>query len=764
MAMTHDYLDFLNEKVGIAPANSQEELQAAQTIAHLMGQHEVDPQIEEFDTPAVSGLVPAITSVVMFVGIVLAGIGVLPLTIIGFLLALVPAVLAGLRFLGREVNLAVGPKVRSQNVIAFHRATGPLVAKGNRPIVVVAHYDTPHQNFLYTTPVAPYIPLLSKASRYCVLAVAFCAFVQILLFIPAAGRVFFWIVGILAALPCAVIAAGTISERFMGCTDGANSNKAGVAALLGVLENVRPSGLTPTERPSKDELVAAQEAEQTSYDEFDEVEEPAAEPQDFAAAPQTAFVSEPERPAAPAPAPEPAPVVEVLGVRHGEKVLRSLGMLPQSCQIVYQLGEQPAAPTQPEQPAAPAPGATSELGSTTSFVSADKTAEVAVPAEPNKTDDLGATREQLLSTGRFSLDVDDEGSHGVGSKDSSGLTNLSGLEDDANATQAAPAPRPEAPSDPEWGKSGYRPQLSSVARRASLFDLPDPSAADSDPFATDPQAKPVEVPPTRQAAAPVSAPVAAPQPIETLTSTPEAKPGAAVLGFFDRLKEKVASRRSASLDAPGDAWLGEDDGDDDPMWRGGAATRSGLRLVEDAEDSSSEAGENGEGALAVVPSDDEMRDEVLKLSDDALISHDIWFVALGASSLDHAGMRAFLADHRSDIRGAFVVNLDCVGAGALTALTHEGLENTRRADRRLLRLLGNAARDLHADLDQKRFDWTSTDATPAMQASRRAVTLVGLDANGLPALDKTLLDTPENVDGDQAADVAAIVTEMIRRS
>ena len=36
MAMTHDYLDQLDQNVGIAPANSQEELQAAQTIADLM--------------------------------------------------------------------------------------------------------------------------------------------------------------------------------------------------------------------------------------------------------------------------------------------------------------------------------------------------------------------------------------------------------------------------------------------------------------------------------------------------------------------------------------------------------------------------------------------------------------------------------------------------------------------------------------------------------------------------------------------------------
>ena len=38
MAMTHDYMDYLEDQIGISPANSQEELQAAQTIAALMRQ------------------------------------------------------------------------------------------------------------------------------------------------------------------------------------------------------------------------------------------------------------------------------------------------------------------------------------------------------------------------------------------------------------------------------------------------------------------------------------------------------------------------------------------------------------------------------------------------------------------------------------------------------------------------------------------------------------------------------------------------------
>ena len=80
MAMTHDYLDYLNEKVGICPAGSQEELQAADVIADLMRQHDVEPSVEEFDAKTFGGTVPSVLYVLMFIGIVLGGIGVPVLT------------------------------------------------------------------------------------------------------------------------------------------------------------------------------------------------------------------------------------------------------------------------------------------------------------------------------------------------------------------------------------------------------------------------------------------------------------------------------------------------------------------------------------------------------------------------------------------------------------------------------------------------------------------------------------------------------------
>ena len=176
------------------------------------------------------------------------------------------------------------------------------------------------------------------------------------------------------------------------------------------------------------------------------------------------------------------------------------------------------------------------------------------------------------------------------------------------------------------------------------------------------------------------------------------------------------------------------------------------------------AGENPAGSDVAAPTDEDLRDAVLAMNDDALLCHDIWFVGLGASSLGHAGMKAFLAQHRKQIRGAFVINIDAVGAGELTVFTREGIINSRRADRRMVRSLARTAADLHIGLAQAEHEWGSTDATPSMRAHVRSITITGVDPSGMKALSGTPADVIERVNPAQAAQVAALVTEMIRRS
>lgn len=706
MAMTHDYLDFLNERVGISPANSQEELQAAQVVSDLMSQHNVEPRVEDFEAPALSGVFAVVPAAAMFLGVLVSGFGVLVLTLVGLVLAALPAVLSLLRAFGREVSLSLGPRAQSQNVVAVHRATGPLVTKGSRTIVLVAHYDSPRENFLASSPVAPYLTMIHRAQVPCFFAVPLCALVQLLGFLPAPVRVIVWVVGILAALPALLTAVGAIAERFAPCTLGANDNKASVAALLGVMENVRPSGAVPRAREFASEPGPEQAGDQ------DAPAEPAEDGRGVSE--QAEAIAE-----EPLSAPEPRDVPDAesapetpAGTRRGPDILRSLGILPESCEIVY-VAE-----------AAPAPGETAIL----------ERHESAPRVETEE------AHEDLRTTGRLSV-VEDEDGYGVGPQDTTGVVTIA---DDASADQieaeatmpTAPVERPEAPSDPEWGKTSFRPQLSSVARRASLFDLPDPSGEEVDPLdLTDPSATRVQAPQPD-----VPAPAAPVAPLPTITSEDldevAHKSRGGLRGLVGRLRRRGAGGEE------------DDEARGRGSWRGGAATRGGLRLVEDE----------------AAPTDDELRDAALSLGDDSLVAHDIWFVALGGSSLDHAGMRSFLSAHRSEVRGCFVINLDCVGAGALTVLRNEGLEETRRGDRRVTRLLMGAASDLHIDLAQAPHDWADTDVTPAMRSSLRSVTIMGVDDNGLPALSHTSEDVPENVSGDQAAQVAALVTEMIRRS
>ena len=814
MAMTHDYLDYLDQNVGIAPANSQEEYQAAETIAQIMRRHNVEPSIEEFDAKAFGGVIDQFLFAAMFVGMLLVGIGVTVLTVIGFILVAAPMVLFVMRYLGNDVAANLGPNARSQNVVAFHKGEGPKVQKGVRPIVIVAHYDTPHENPVYTSPVAPYLPMVWKASKWCCLAVAVATLFQILAFLPAPFRRVLWVVGLLASLPLLLLAVTGIVELFTPSTEGANDNKTGVAAMLGILENVRPCG-EKSAYPANEDPAAWAPAE-PAYGEVSSYDDPSSV--DVAAVDGAAGEPVGEKfaeavdgvadaGAVPAPAEPQWRPVPVEGVRHGAEVLRGLGMLPAECEIEYldNVMEQV-----PAEEAAAAQGASAEVagaGQTASFSpvdagveddlgatvaavpvmdatdAADATAPVAAPAEPAPT-----------------AQPAEDHTPQAGDGDASGFDSLG----DADATQPTPAvapQRPAAPEDPEWGRTSFRPQVASPARRASLFDLPNPGEDSVDPFATDPRGQVVTMQPAAAPTVPAqpatlrrpsavpsaeAAPVApatgadstAPAPVmsavgtihaDDLAAAEEAPQGKHRFGFMSSLsKIKLPfGHKAAADDAPREDWLGINDdenwSDDDGGWKGGATTRSGLRLVED------EAGTAGDAAAKVsaeasAPTDEDLRDAVLAMSDDDLVCHDVWFVALGASGLGNAGMKAFLAQHRKQIHGAFVVNLDSIGAGELTMYTREGMTNPRRADRRMVRSLARTASDLHINLAQKDHEWGSTDATPSMRAHVRSITIAGLDANGMKALSGTPADVVEHVNPAQAAQVAALVTEMIRRS
>lgn len=367
MSKTHEYLNYLDEQIGIAPANSQEELQAAQTISEVMADHGVNPEIEEFSTPTGAQTAKSVVTLAMLLGLIFAGFGGI-IGFVGVVVAIACAVLLLMIHAGRTPFAKMGPVVQSQNVVAFHAQTGSKVMKGNRPIIIVAHYDTPRVNPMVANKGMARFYARAYAIRvYCLYGVAIASFVQLLGFLPPVVRRVFWFLGILAALVPALLAISDIATRFGDCTDGANDNKAAVAALLSILNNVRPGADVALDaeavRMQQEEEERAREAARRAREE----EEAAA----AAAEAEAKAKAEAERLAR--------------YKRHGKETIEALGMLPAGCPIVYEDPHVELEPKEQKEETAEAPAsAEPESNEAVSEEAAAAPASEAVGAEPEK--------------------------------------------------------------------------------------------------------------------------------------------------------------------------------------------------------------------------------------------------------------------------------------------------------------------------------------------------------------------------------------------
>ena len=406
MANTQNYINHLLQNTGITPACSEEERLAAEDIAQIFRNHGFDPEVQEFNAPAPSRMAFAVTGILAFAGALLMGIGG-GIGLVGTLLAIVGAVLYVLERTGRPVISRLGKTGVSQNVIAYHKASGPLASPRNRPVVVVAHYDSPRAELLAREPYAPYRALIAKLLPIATIAPAAIAILRILP-LPGALKVLLWIVAILASLVALANAANIISNRFvLPYTSGSVCNKSSVAAMLGVMDNVAPyqgENEFPDDIPfdtyfgeqkrraeemarAAAEYAAAQqqndygntiEYEEPAYTEdeygqpvapegeqgeaFDEqidgfegasadetligVIAPESQVQDIPAeepvADESAAESAEEPAAAEQAEPEPKLYRNAAGnIRFGSDAIRALGMLPESCTLDYEEGEEP---------------------------------------------------------------------------------------------------------------------------------------------------------------------------------------------------------------------------------------------------------------------------------------------------------------------------------------------------------------------------------------------------------------------------------------
>ena len=68
---SRDYMQYLDGRYGFSPANSQEEMNAAQVISDALREHDLNTQVEEFSAPLWGKRLYFIPMLLLFVGVFL---------------------------------------------------------------------------------------------------------------------------------------------------------------------------------------------------------------------------------------------------------------------------------------------------------------------------------------------------------------------------------------------------------------------------------------------------------------------------------------------------------------------------------------------------------------------------------------------------------------------------------------------------------------------------------------------------------------------
>jgi hypothetical protein len=159
-----------------------------------------------------------------------------------------------------------------------------------------------------------------------------------------------------------------------------------------------------------------------------------------------------------------------------------------------------------------------------------------------------------------------------------------------------------------------------------------------------------------------------------------------------------------------------------------------------------------------------IRKRVTERVDHDIDDKEVWFVATGAEEAGTWGMRAFLDAYSDDLRGAFIINLDNIGTGALHWVTREGMARRYASDRRLVSLARKVSREDQIVIKGREYKGLSTDATPALARRLRAMSIMAFDINGRLPNWHWYTDTSDNVQPENIDAAVRLVTGMIREA
>lgn len=193
-------------------------------------------------------------------------------------------------------------------------------------------------------------------------------------------------------------------------------------------------------------------------------------------------------------------------------------------------------------------------------------------------------------------------------------------------------------------------------------------------------------------------------------------------------------------------------------WHGGAYS---ARRMENSNLSSEELAD--EAAAAAVPTPVELNEELNEVYQfrNPDIDAEVWFVALGSELAQNSGMKAFLEAHQSELRGAFIVDIDAIGAGDLTMIEREGFLKPSKASSRMKRYIRKASQATGTKVTSGALLGEESAASYAAKHGCQVTHLVGMEG-GKPALYGQQDDIVENIDEKKLASNVDFLMELLK--
>ena len=226
-----------------------------------------------------------------------------------------------------------------------------------------------------------------------------------------------------------------------------------------------------------------------------------------------------------------------------------------------------------------------------------------------------------------------------------------------------------------------------------------------------------------------------------------------------------AAGQEASQIAYDDSFNVDDVADDEQSgsnrfrpWHGGAYS---ARRMENSNLSSEELAD--EAAAAAVPTPVELNEELNEVYQfrNPDIDAEVWFVALGSELAQNSGMKAFLEAHQSELRSAFIVDIDAIGAGDLTMIEREGFLKPSKASSRMKRYIRKASQATGTKVASGALLGEESAASYAAKHGCQVTHLVGMEG-GKPALYGQQDDIVENIDEKKLASNVDFLMELLK--